>query len=507
MNVTNNLKLPQYTEEDIFDLQDINKAYDSIDKAYKEVIDFKNEIPKTNATAEVIDARGGKETLGKRLDEFDSQLETNTKNIKDISSYVTLEMFKLNVEVDYTNALITALNSGKSIKGDKTKVYNISKTCEINNGNIIIEDLVISPTAKIECFRLNNVNNITFRNNIFNISSLGGFAIGGIGKNITIENNVFNGGSPSIYIGDTSTWSNPTMSDNIIVKNNIYVGLGALGGGGSFCSVQNCDNLIFDGNIGSNGSEFLDANNNILHVTCTNNISTNFNDNHYDFNSCKRVIFSKNQVYQNTTFVNRLINFTDFSSGSALNITCDDIIVSDNIVISTLASTTQYSISFGIGASITLSYGRIIKIENNKFDLGGGSISISPNILNKVNISNNLFKNIPLITTKNTDGLIMSNTFEGCERLDLQGCIRNIVNNNNFIECNSANTTSTGSFYLNGCSNCLVSQNYCYNSSAKTTFIGSANGGTNTYIHNKAINNTNIVRSNPGDIVVAIPTS
>lgn len=84
MNVTNNLKLPQYTEEDIFDLQDINKAYDSIDKAYKEVIDFKNEIPKTNATAEVIDARGGKETLGERLNEFDEQLDTNTNYTKHI---------------------------------------------------------------------------------------------------------------------------------------------------------------------------------------------------------------------------------------------------------------------------------------------------------------------------------------------------------------------------------------------------------------------------------------
>ena len=66
MNVTNNLKLPQYTGEDIFDLQDINKAYDSIDKAYgtlddarKEVVNIKNEILKTNATAEVISARGG----------------------------------------------------------------------------------------------------------------------------------------------------------------------------------------------------------------------------------------------------------------------------------------------------------------------------------------------------------------------------------------------------------------------------------------------------------------
>ena len=56
MNTTENLNLPQYTEEDIFDLQDINKAYNNIDNAYKEVIDFKNEIPKTNATAEVINA-------------------------------------------------------------------------------------------------------------------------------------------------------------------------------------------------------------------------------------------------------------------------------------------------------------------------------------------------------------------------------------------------------------------------------------------------------------------
>ena len=93
MNVTNNLKLPQYTEEDIFDLQDINKAYDSIDKAYgdlddarKEVVNIKDEIPKTNATAEVISARGGKETLGKRLDEFGSKLDTKA-NKNDISKF------------------------------------------------------------------------------------------------------------------------------------------------------------------------------------------------------------------------------------------------------------------------------------------------------------------------------------------------------------------------------------------------------------------------------------
>lgn len=111
MNVTNNLKLPQYTEEDIFDLQDINKAYDSIDKAYKEVIDFKNEIPKTNATAEVIDARGGKETLGERLNAFDEQLgnitiimplpstvEENTTNLQKILDKAKSKRINLTVQ-------------------------------------------------------------------------------------------------------------------------------------------------------------------------------------------------------------------------------------------------------------------------------------------------------------------------------------------------------------------------------------------------------------------------
>lgn len=82
MKTTQNLKLPQYTGEDIFDLQDVNKAYNIIDNAYKEVIDFKNEMSKTNITDEVINARGGKETLGKRLDEFGSQLIYIVSNLK-----------------------------------------------------------------------------------------------------------------------------------------------------------------------------------------------------------------------------------------------------------------------------------------------------------------------------------------------------------------------------------------------------------------------------------------
>ena len=66
MSVTNNLKLPQYTEDDIFDLQDINKAYDSIDKAYgdiddtrKGVVNIKSELELANSRINNIVAESG----------------------------------------------------------------------------------------------------------------------------------------------------------------------------------------------------------------------------------------------------------------------------------------------------------------------------------------------------------------------------------------------------------------------------------------------------------------
>lgn len=120
MKTTQNLKLPQYTGEDIFDLQDVNKAYYSIDKAYgniddtyKEVVNIKDEIPKTNATAEVINARGGKETLGKRLDEFGSQLDTKTNELNSkideiANTGTTIEVVQKKVEEMSEQGLIQA---------------------------------------------------------------------------------------------------------------------------------------------------------------------------------------------------------------------------------------------------------------------------------------------------------------------------------------------------------------------------------------------------------------
>ena len=147
MNVTDNLKLPQYTGEDIFDLQDINKAYDTIDKAYgdiddtyKKVVDIKDEIPKTNATAEVINARGGKETLGKRLDEFGSQLDNITHQRL---TTITPQMFGCVGDgfTDDTKGLQDAINyciaNGSMLSSDGSKKYLVSSTINIE-GNLNI---------------------------------------------------------------------------------------------------------------------------------------------------------------------------------------------------------------------------------------------------------------------------------------------------------------------------------------------------------------------------------
>ena len=131
MNVTNNLKLPQYTEEDIFDLQDINKAYSNIDNAYKEVINFKNEIPKTNATAEVIDARGGKETLGERLNELGEQLDTKA-NKKDYSINIK--------DCGVKGGIENAINDTKKIKVAIELARSLFKPLYIPKGDYYINE-------------------------------------------------------------------------------------------------------------------------------------------------------------------------------------------------------------------------------------------------------------------------------------------------------------------------------------------------------------------------------
>ena len=144
METTKNLKLPQYTGEDIFDLQNVNKAYSNIDNAYKEVIDFKNEIPKTNATAEVISARGGKETLGKRLDEFGMTL----KEINGVAD-------SLNINYKYKDDILSQENKYLFILYDlEALLPNLTGNEKFN----ISFDIVSSQKDQIKVAMFNNNN-------------------------------------------------------------------------------------------------------------------------------------------------------------------------------------------------------------------------------------------------------------------------------------------------------------------------------------------------------------
>ena len=64
-------------------LIETNKAAEEMEATVKKI---KNEITSVNANAEVIDARGGRGTLGERLNEFNERLDakankTTTENI------------------------------------------------------------------------------------------------------------------------------------------------------------------------------------------------------------------------------------------------------------------------------------------------------------------------------------------------------------------------------------------------------------------------------------------
>ena len=70
---TPNLNLPIYNDpdNDVFDIQEWNDANGSIDVAYEQLKNIKDEIITTNPIAEVIEARKGEESLGVKINKID----------------------------------------------------------------------------------------------------------------------------------------------------------------------------------------------------------------------------------------------------------------------------------------------------------------------------------------------------------------------------------------------------------------------------------------------------
>lgn len=160
MKVTQNLKLPQYMEDDVFDLTVINEAhnkidtaYKEIDTAYKEIANLREEIPKVNANAEIIDARGGQTTLGDKIRNIDSQLDNKANKVDlevekariDLLSKVesgqttgNTELLDIRVGADGVsydtagNSVRTQINLVNN-KVDELKIKDYKNLCDINS--------------------------------------------------------------------------------------------------------------------------------------------------------------------------------------------------------------------------------------------------------------------------------------------------------------------------------------------------------------------------------------
>lgn len=147
-NKTKNLKLPQYQNDDLFDMKEVNEAYKIIDESYKEQNDNYKQAIETSTingaidNLELIDARKGKRTLGEKISEIDEQFETmeNKKATrqevdierKRIDSFTKLSEGSTTGDAELIDGRIGANgmvyeNIGDSIRGQLKDIHNLFK--------------------------------------------------------------------------------------------------------------------------------------------------------------------------------------------------------------------------------------------------------------------------------------------------------------------------------------------------------------------------------------------
>ena len=167
-NKTNNLKLPQYTEEDLFDMKEVNEAYKIIDESYKEQNDNYKQAIETSTikgaidNLELIDARKGKRTLGEKISEIDSQLENIENKKVDKTTLISVLDFGVVADALYKDEItgIWYSDVNKTILAtDNTNAFKLAfnssyQNIIIPNGNYLVNNEVILSTSNknITCF-------------------------------------------------------------------------------------------------------------------------------------------------------------------------------------------------------------------------------------------------------------------------------------------------------------------------------------------------------------------
>ena len=522
MNVTNNLKLPQYTGEDIFDLQDINKAYDSIDKAYgnlddtyRKVANIKNEITKTNATAEVIDARGNKETLGERLDEFGSQLDTKTskEETKNVQAKLANDIETINSQMD---SIVTIIDNNKSINeienilNNNKKVlwkngeYLIDKQINVNN-NVTINfevGVTLKATADIyTMFMFNEIGEITLKGNE-TVLDLNNYSDSGIIIQSTEGNKKSNITVDGFIIKNKALTSRKYISaitfrqlENVNVKNiKVYdYGYDNIVGNEVYgIGVHYCDNLTIKNIIINNvyiGNCYQETTNLLLQGFTLLNVKDN---GIYSLKNCKVL-----------KLVNGYINNVEEGIGSH----ADDIII-ENV--------SFYNAS---NKAITIREGNGIKINNCYFNKNNSDIGDDGNssrIVKNVDINNNTFVEFTehsLFFRVYSNSKIINNTFvKNSATMDIIRIADLTENNGNFITVsnnifnitNNTQSIITINPYNGGCNFCLVNNNLIDTSTIgiKCYLPSGGSGGTNIYCSKNMFKNVTTKFSFTGSLNV-----
>lgn len=147
-NKTKNLKLPQYQNDDLFDMKEVNEAYKIIDESYKEQNDNYKQAIETSTingaidNLELIDARKGKRTLGEKISEIDEELETNENNLS-ILNYERVNVREFGAKgdgvTDDSDAIQNAINYALNLNG---KTYSVAPHVVIPKGEYVINKTI-----------------------------------------------------------------------------------------------------------------------------------------------------------------------------------------------------------------------------------------------------------------------------------------------------------------------------------------------------------------------------
>ena len=122
MKQTPNYNLPQFDGEDLFNKEDFNDAFKKIDTAISDLQETFNTTASGGAltTQEVINARKGKPTLVKKIDEIDNNIVNVNEKIDEIDNNIVNVNEQMTHMKEYLNYM--PINGGDFDGNDNTHI-------------------------------------------------------------------------------------------------------------------------------------------------------------------------------------------------------------------------------------------------------------------------------------------------------------------------------------------------------------------------------------------------